>query len=80
MTHVSPGTGLKYEDVAWSLHFSRVVVYYVHKGMFPLSACIFFGYCSFIISPEELAGRLQLLVAIFLTCFAIQWIITERYC
>lgn len=77
--HVSVGTGLKYEDVCFSLHFSRVVVYYIHKGVFPLSACIFFGYSAFAITPEELGGRLQLLVAVFLTCFAIQWIITERY-
>eukprot|EP00392_Amoebophrya_sp_AT5.2_P013960 g14093.t1 len=76
--HVSVGTGLKYEDVCFSLHFSRVVVYYIHKGVFPLSACIFFGYSAFAITPEELGGRLQLLVAVFLTCFAIQWIITER--
>ncbi|CAD7966481.1 unnamed protein product [Amoebophrya sp. A25] len=76
--HASPMTGQRYEDVAFSLHFRRVVVYYLHKGMMPLGACVFFGLCSYTISPEELAGRLQLLVAIFLTCFAIQWIITER--
>ena len=78
MIHTSPATGLSYEDVAWSVHLQRNGVFYIYKGILPLLAGVLFGFLSFVISPDELSARLQIQVAIFLTCFAIQWLITER--
>ena len=44
----------------------------------PLAGAVVFGLLTFIISAHLLGDRLQLLSALFLTCFAIQWTVNDR--
>ena len=48
------------------------------KGILPLYATIMYGMMTFFIDASQLGSRMSQLTALFLTCFAIQWVILER--
>lgn len=64
--------------VALSLHLRRVPNFHVQKGVVPLFLCAAFALMTFCARPFELIGRLQVLFGLFLSCFAIQWVLVER--
>jgi len=76
--HMSPQTNVTYWDLLFSLHLSRVPNFYVIKGIAPLYVCACFGLMTYFVEPDDLGTRLALLFALFLTCFAIQWVVVER--
>ena len=52
---------------------------YLWKGVVPLLLCFLYGCCGLTLDPiTELGDRLNLLAALFVACFAIQWTLTER--
>ena len=55
------------QGLAFSLHFQRTPGFYVLKGILPLYATICFGGMTYFIESTELAGRLAVLTALFLT-------------
>ncbi|CAD7964875.1 unnamed protein product [Amoebophrya sp. A25] len=77
-THTSMMTGVKYSDVIFSLHLRRRPQLYLWKGVVPLSLCLLYGVLTTLLHPQELGGRLQTHTALFLTVFAIQWVLAER--
>ena len=66
------------QHVAISIHLKRSPGFYVLKGIFPLYATMMYGMMTFFIDASQLGSRMSQLTALFLTCFAIQWVILER--
>ena len=66
------------QHVGFSLHLKRSPGFYVLKGILPLYATIMYGMMTFFIGASQLGSRMSQLTALFLTCFAIQWVILER--
>ncbi|CAD7958878.1 unnamed protein product [Amoebophrya sp. A25] len=62
----------------FSIQLKRTPGFYMQKGILPLYLCACFGLVTFLTEPIELTGRLQMLFALFLTSFAIQWVTLER--
>ncbi|CAD7925621.1 unnamed protein product [Amoebophrya sp. A120] len=77
-THTSMMTGVQYSDVIFSFHLKRRPQLYLWKGVVPLSLCFLYGLLTTFLHPQELGGRLQTHTALFLTVFAIQWVLAER--
>mmetsp|Transcript_3322 Transcript_3322/g.7808 ORF Transcript_3322/g.7808 Transcript_3322/m.7808 type:complete len:473 (-) Transcript_3322:90-1508(-) len=77
-THTSSMTGVQYSDVIFSLHLKRRPQLYLWKGVVPLLLCFLYGVLTTFLHPMELSGRLQTHTALFLTVFAIQWVLAER--
>ncbi|CAD7947233.1 unnamed protein product [Amoebophrya sp. A120] len=75
-TPTNPTDG--YEDVLLSLHVKRNPKFYLFKTCFPLYAILIFGSLSYCLEVTDLSGRLNLIFAMFLTCFALQWIVLDR--
>jgi hypothetical protein len=77
--HTSAMTGACYSDIIWSLHIRRRPALYLWKGVVPLLLCFVYGCCGITLDPiTHLGDRLNLLAALFVSCFAIQWTLTER--
>ncbi|CAD7953748.1 unnamed protein product [Amoebophrya sp. A120] len=62
----------------FSVHLKRTPGFYLQKGILPLYLCAFFSLVTFLSEPIDVVGRLQMLFALFLTAFAIQWVTLER--
>mmetsp|Transcript_18089 Transcript_18089/g.45357 ORF Transcript_18089/g.45357 Transcript_18089/m.45357 type:complete len:630 (-) Transcript_18089:150-2039(-) len=62
----------------FSLHVRRTSTYYVLKGMVPLYFSMLFGAMNYFLEVNDLSTRLQTILGLFLTCFAIQWTLLER--
>jgi hypothetical protein len=77
--HVSPNTGLGFVDCIWSLHVSRDPTYYIFKGAVPIYVIIGFGLFQYAMDVDkQLNDRLNFLVSLMLSSFAIQWTVTDR--
>ena len=77
--HSSPNTGLVYRDCIWSLHVQRDPTYYIYKGAVPIYVIVGFAFFQFAMEvDQELTERLNFLVALMLSSFAIQWTVTDR--
>ena len=77
--HSSPNTGLVYRDCIWSLHIVRDPTYYIFKGAVPIYVIVGFALFQFAMDvDQELTDRLNFLVALMLSSFAIQWTVTDR--
>ena len=48
------------------------------KSFYPTATCCFLSLAAMIVPADELANRFSILLTLFLTVFAIQWITTER--
>ncbi|CAD7965670.1 unnamed protein product [Amoebophrya sp. A120] len=62
----------------FSFSLKRTANYYVLKGIIPLYCSMLFGAMNYFTEVNDLSTRLQSLLALFLTCFAIQWTLLER--
>ena len=76
--HSSPASGLDYHDAVVILHRRRVPSYYLMKALYPTAVCGFLAMASLIVPAEDLAARFGILLTLFLTVFAIQWITNDR--
>ncbi|CAD7969386.1 unnamed protein product [Amoebophrya sp. A120] len=76
--HSSMANPTGYEDLLISLHVKRNPKFYLFKTCFPLYAILIFGALSYCLEVSDLSGRLNLIFAMFLTCFALQWIVLDR--
>jgi hypothetical protein len=77
--HSSPNTGLVYRDCIWSLHVQRDPTYYIFKGAVPIYVIVAFAFFQFAMDVDaQLTERLNFLVALMLSSFAIQWTVTDR--
>ena len=77
--HSSPNTGLVYRDCIWNLHIVRDPTYYIFKGAVPIYVIVAFAFFQFAMDVDaQLTERLNFLVALMLSSFAIQWTVTDR--
>ena len=77
--HTSPNTGLGFCDCVWSLHVARDPTYYIFKGAVPIYVIVCFALFQFAMDVDtQLSERLNFLVALMLSSFAIQWTVTDR--
>jgi hypothetical protein len=76
--HHSAASGVFYHDVLCLLHRKRVPDYYLVKAVHPTLICCFLSLAALIIPADELGTRFSVLLTLFLTVFAIQWVTTDR--
>eukprot|EP01052_Picozoa_sp_SAG31_P013718 SAG31_NODE_832_length_11660_cov_2.612091_6_plen_394_part_00 len=76
--HSSPSTGLRYGDFLVGFSRRRLPNYMLHKAVYPTLLCAYFGLCVCVVPSEDLVGRLSLLLSLFLTVYAIQWVSVDR--
>ena len=68
-----------YRDCIWSLHVQRDPTYYIFKGAVPIYVIVAFAFFQFAMDVDaQLTERLNFLVALMLSSFAIQWTVTDR--
>ena len=78
-THASPRQpDHVYPDVVFSLHIGRDPTFYHYKAFGPLWTVCALGFMSYASDVDQLAERMQVVLAMFLTCFAIQWVVLDR--
>ena len=77
-SHASPYSGDVYNDVIFSMQISRDPTYYKWKAQFPTMAIVIISCLTFNASPDEFLGRIEIVIGMFLTSFAIQWTVMER--
>jgi hypothetical protein len=78
-TTTSPFSGTVWLQTIFTITVTRAPTYYVIKGILPLSMIVFLT--ALAVHTEDvsqLGSRLSVIVAMFLTCFAIQWVILDR--
>lgn len=76
--HVSVATGNAYSDFLIGFERKRTPTYMLHKAVYPTMLCAYFGLCTSLVPSSELEGRLSLLLSLFLTIYAIQWVTSDR--
>lgn len=76
--HSSSASGLDYHDALVIMTRRRVPSYYLMKALYPTAVCGFLGLASLIVPAEDLDSRFGILLTLFLTVFAIQWITNDR--
>jgi hypothetical protein len=76
--HTSGASGATYHDAMVRIARRRVPTYYLMKSFYPTATCGFLSLAAMIVPADELANRFSILLTLFLTVFAIQWITTER--
>eukprot|EP00944_MAST-04C_sp_MAST-4C-sp1_P012490 g12490.t1 len=77
-SHASPYSGDVYNDVIFSMQISRDPTYYKWKAQFPTMAIVIISCLTFNASPDDFLGRIEIVIGMFLTSFAIQWTVMER--
>ena len=65
-------------DLLLSFQIKRTPSFYVAKGIRPLFLVALFGFAVFGLESNDLGTRLSILAALFLTTYAVQWIVIER--
>ena len=65
-------------DLLLSFQIKRTPSFYVAKGIRPLFLVALFGFAVFGLESDDLGTRLSILAALFLTTYAVQWIVIER--
>lgn len=76
--HVSGASGNVYSDFLIGFERKRIPTYMLHKAVYPTMLCAYFGLCTSFVPSSELDGRLSLLLSLFLTIYAIQWVTSDR--
>lgn len=76
--HVSVASGNAYSDFLIGFERKRTPTYMLHKAVYPTMLCAYFGLCTSFVPSSELEGRLSLLLSLFLTIYAIQWVTSDR--
>ena len=76
--HASAASGNTYSDFLIGFERKRMPTYMLHKAVYPTMLCAYFGLCTSFVPSTELGGRLSLLLSLFLTIYAIQWVTSDR--
>jgi hypothetical protein len=76
--HFSSASGVSYHNAVCLLHRKRVPDYYLVKAVYPTLICCLLSLAALIIPADELGTRFSVLLTLFLTVFAIQWVTTDR--
>ena len=76
--HVSSSSGNTYSDFILGFERKRMPTYMLHKAVYPTLLCAYFGLCTSLVPSSELEGRISLLLSLFLTIYAIQWVTSDR--
>lgn len=76
--HSSPNTGAVYHDCVVQVLRRRAAGFYLVKALYPTALCALLSLSALVIPSEELANRLTVVLSVFLTVFAIQWVTTDR--
>lgn len=76
--HTSPSTGVEYHDFVVQVLRRRAAGFYLVKALYPTALCGLLSLSALVIPADELANRLTVVLSVFLTVFAIQWVTTDR--
>lgn len=76
--HVSSSTGIAYSDFMVSIERRRMPQYMLHKAAYPITLSAAFGLYCLAVPSDQLAERLGVLLSLFLTVYAIQWVSGDR--
>ena len=76
--HVSSSTGIAYSDFMVAIERRRMPQYMLHKAAYPITLSAAFGLYCLAVPSEQLAERLGVLLSLFLTVYAIQWVSGDR--
>ena len=77
--HSSPNLkNQMYRDYIFSLHLKRNPTFFFWKAQIPTLAIVLVSLLSFAMEPGDLGDRMETVLAMFLTSFAIQWTVMER--
>ena len=67
-----------YHDVVFSFHLTRDPTFYFWKAQVPTIAIVIVSMLTYIYDPGDLGDKMETVMAMFLTSFAIQWTVMER--
>ena len=67
-----------YHDLVFSFHLTRDPTFYFWKAQVPTSAIVIVSMLTYIYDPGDLGDKMETVMAMFLTSFAIQWTVMER--
>ena len=67
-----------YHDVVFSFHLTRDPTFYFWKAQVPTIAIVLVSMLTYIYDPGDLGDKMETVLAMFLTSFAIQWTVMER--
>ena len=77
--HASPNMkNQEYDDVAISFHLRRNPTFYIYKAQVPTIAIVLVSLLTFVYDGADLGDRMETVMGMFLTSFAIQWTVMER--
>eukprot|EP01052_Picozoa_sp_SAG31_P039084 SAG31_NODE_5346_length_2594_cov_6.626052_2_plen_321_part_00 len=76
--HTSSASGVSYHDFVVMITRRREPGYYLTKALYPTAICGLLSTAGLIVPADELANRFGILLTLFLTVFAIQWITNDR--
>ena len=72
-THSSPNIkNQSYDDLVYSLHLRRNPTFFIYKAQFPTIAIVAVSLLTFNYDAADLGDRMETVMAMFLTSFAIQ--------
>jgi len=72
-THSSPNIkNQSYDDLVFSLHLQRNPTFYIYKAQVPTIAIVVVSLLTFIYDAADLSDRMETVMGMFLTSFAIQ--------
>ena len=67
-----------YHDLVFSFHLTRDPTFYFWKAQVPTIAIVIVSMLTYIYDPGDLGDKMETVMAMFLTSFAIQWTVMER--
>ena len=77
--HASPNIkNQEYDDVVISFHLRRNPTFYIYKAQLPTIITVLISLLTFIYDGADLGDRMETVLGMFLTSFAIQWTVMER--
>jgi hypothetical protein len=77
--HTSPNIKNQwYRDYFFSIHLQRNPTFFFWKAQVPTCAIVLVSLLSYAMEPGDLGDRMETVLAMFLTSFAIQWTVMER--
>ena len=77
--HTSPNMkDQKYIDLVFSCHLKRDPTFYKYKAIYPTMAIVLVSLATYSMDAADLGDRMETVIGMFLTSFAIQWTVMER--
>jgi len=77
--HSSPNNkDTSYNDALLSLHLKRDPTFFIWKAIVPTVAIVCVCFLSYAMDTDDIGSRMETVIGMFLTSFAIQWTVMER--